>query len=232
MDNRKISFSSYPLAIASSILQAGVFRPLKDRGEELEERVATPIENLMKEHGVLLRILGIYDRVTGDAESGKELNAGAIYRTAEISRDYIGKHHDACEERYIFPQFRKSHYIMDIITELHDQHVAAVKITKQILALASPDSTPDDDSNRTLKNLCKSIVSMYRPHISWEQSIVFPVFYDIVTADYIRDIRDKMEAEERKMLGETGFRGLVGRLSEIEKDVGTYDLHGYTPVIR
>ncbi len=232
MNDRKILFTSNPLAIVGAVLQAGAFRPLKDKGEELEENVATPLENLMKEHGVLMRILEIYDRVSGDAASGKELNAGAIRRAAEISRDYIGKHHDACEERYIFPQFRKVPYIVDIVTELHDQHVAAVRITKNMLELTSPGSAPDKDGRQTLIDLCKSIVGMYRPHMSWEQSIVFPVFYDIVTADYIKDIQKKMEAEERELLGDTGFRGLVGRLSEIEKEAGTYDLHKYTPMLR
>jgi hypothetical protein len=37
-----------------------------------------------------------------------------------------------------------------------------------------------------------------------------------------------MEDEKEKILGETGFRGLVGRLSEIEKEVGTYELSQYT----
>jgi hemerythrin-like domain-containing protein len=224
--------SSNPLAIANVFLQVGSFRPLKEKGEKLEGKVATPVENLMKEHGVLMRILGIYDKVVDDVASGKELNVSAINRTAEISRGYIGKHHDACEERYVFPKFREADYIVDIVTELHNQHVAAVMITDRMLALSSIDGDLDDSCQRTLINLCTAISRMYRPHMSWEQSIVFPVFYDIVTPDYIKKIQKEMEAEERKMLGDTGFRGLVGRLSEIEKQAGTYDLHSYTPAIR
>lgn len=234
MSNMKNNFrllASNPLALANNILHVGAFKPLKDKGEALEEKVATPIENLMKEHGVLMRILAIYDKVVSDAASGGTFNVSAINRTADLSRGYIGRHHDACEERYIFPKFREAHYIVDIVTELHNQHYAAAMITNQMLALSSTGGDLDENSLQTLKNLCAVISRMYRPHMSWEQTIVFPAFYDIVSTDYVKQIQEEMAAEERKILGDTGFRGLVGRLSEIEKEVGTYDLHNYTPTI-
>lgn len=194
--------------------------------------MATPIENLMKEHGVLMRIIAIYDKVVSDTALSKELNVGAIHRAASIFRDYIEKHHDRCEERYIFPQFRKANYIVEIVNELHDQHAAAIKITRQILALSSGEDGTGANGWQKLMGLCTEVSRMYRPHMAWEQSVVFPVFYDIVTPDYVRDARKKMESEEKEILGDTGFRGLVGRLSEIEKEVGTYDLHSYTPALR
>lgn len=224
--------ASNPLALANNILHVGSFKPLKDKGEALEEKLATPVENLMKEHGVLMRILDIYDKVVSDAASGKAFNASAINRTAEICRVYIGKHHDACEERYIFPKFREANYIIEIVAELHKQHIVALTITDRMLALSSINGILDNKCLQTLQNLCTAISRMYRPHMAWEQTIVFPVFYDIVSMDYVRSIQKEMEAEERKMLGDTGFRGLVGRLSEIEKEVGTYNLSSYTPAIR
>lgn len=37
-----------------------------------------------------------------------------------------------------------------------------------------------------------------------------------------------MEDEEEQKLGKTGFRGLVGKVSELEKQVGCYELSQYT----
>jgi len=37
-----------------------------------------------------------------------------------------------------------------------------------------------------------------------------------------------MEDEEEKVLGETGFRGFVGRVSGLEKEVGCHELSQYT----
>jgi len=71
-------------------------------------------------------------------------------------------------------------------------------------------------------------INMYLPHISRENTILFPAFFDIVSSQYIKDIKEKMEDEEDIKLGETGFRGLVGRISEIEKQVGCHDLAQYT----
>lgn len=231
MSNMKKSWlqPSNPLSLAGNILHIGAYKPMKSKGEALEEKVATPIENLMKEHGIIMRILAIYDRVVSDEASGKALNVSAINRTTIICRDYIGKHHDACEERYIFPRFREANYIVEIINELHNQHVAALLITKQMSLLSSAGGSLDKNSTRKLTDYCTAISRMYRPHMAWEQTIVFPTFYDIVSMEYVRDIQKEMEAEEQQILGDTGFRGLVGRLSEIEKEVGTYDLRNYTP---
>jgi hemerythrin-like domain-containing protein len=71
-------------------------------------------------------------------------------------------------------------------------------------------------------------INMYLPHISRENTILFPVFFDIVSDEYVNDIKEKMEDEEEKVLGETGFRGFIGRISELEKEIGCYDLSQYT----
>lgn len=229
MRNSRSARSRNPFATVGIFLQAEAHEPIKKKGEALEERVASPIEDLSKEHGVLERLLLIYDKVINDAASGMGFNARAINGATRIFKDYIGEHHDRCEERYIFPKFREANYIVELIDILQYQHDVAKRLTGEILERTSPGSPMDESGVKRVTSLCCSLVYMYRPHMSREQTVVSPTFYDIVTEGYIKDIKEEMEAEEKKLLGETGFRGLVGRVSEIEKEVGTHDLQQYIP---
>jgi hypothetical protein len=77
VERKTITFG--PGSIAGFILQVGSHQPLKARGEELEEKESSPMEDLMKEHGVIERIMLIYQRmienVNGDVEM---LNCGVL----------------------------------------------------------------------------------------------------------------------------------------------------------
>lgn len=117
---------------------------------------------------------------------------------------------------------------MEIVDLLERQHDVSRELNREILGISGKGEGATQDELVRMLELCGMFVEMYLPHISRENTIVFPAFFDIVSARYLDDIKEKMEDKEEKVLGKTGFRGLVGRLSEIEKEVGTYDLSQYT----
>lgn len=224
---RDNTFKSSP-GMSGIILHVGSYEPLKEKGEKLEEQVSSPLEDLMKEHGLVERIVLIYDRMIENVAAGQAIDLSIINRTATIARDVIENHHERNEEQYIFPKFKEANYIVDIVDTLKDQHDRARAITKDIIDISSRGRGADMESLRRMINLCGAYAYMYLPHISRENTILYPTFYDIVSARYVKEIREKMEDDEKKLLGKTGFRGLVGRLSEIEKAAGTFNLSQYT----
>ena len=117
---------------------------------------------------------------------------------------------------------------MDMVDTLQEQHKASRIINREMLKLSAQGKDLGPEGRRRLLSLCGAFTNMYLPHIARENSILFPVFYDIVSSDYLVEIKKKMEDEEKKILGATGFRGLVGRLAELEKEAGTYGLSQYT----
>lgn len=227
MEQRRFTYR--PGAFTGIFLQAGHNGPLKNKGEELEEKESSPMEDLMKEHGFVERILIMYQRLIDRADMEQYLDIPVINRSAKMIRDYVNNHHERDEERYIFPKFREARYVGDLVETLKEQHDRSRKIANELVDLSAKGANISEDERKRLVYLCGSFIHMYLPHIAHENSILFPVFYDIVSAEYLEDIREKMGEGERKILGETGFRGLVGRLSELERSIGVHDLRQFTP---
>lgn len=86
-----------PGSIAGVYLQVGKHEPLKKKGEKLEEKESSPIEDLMKEHGVVERILILYERLIDHAVRHQEVDIAAINRAAKIVDEYISNHHEKDE---------------------------------------------------------------------------------------------------------------------------------------
>ncbi len=217
-----------PGSIASFILQVGSHQPLKEKGEELEEKESSPTEDLMKEHGVIERIMLIYQRMIEKAITGQEVDVSVINRASKMVNEYVSKHHEHDEEEYVFPKFREANYIVDLVDTLEHQHNVSRELNLQVMELSSKGAEITQDEAVRLLDLCGMFINMYLPHISRENTILFPTFFDIVSPEYVQDTKKKMEDEEEKVLGETGFRGFVGHVAELEKEVGCHELSQYT----
>lgn len=72
-----------PGGAAGLFLQVGAHQPLKARGEELEEEESSPTEDLMREHGVVERIMLIYQRIIEKAITGQEIDVSVPHLEGE-----------------------------------------------------------------------------------------------------------------------------------------------------
>ncbi len=223
---KKKTIAIGPGSITGIFLQ--VHKPLKEKGEELEEKESSPMEDLMKEHGAVERIMLIYQRMIEKAITGQELDVSVINRASHMVEEYVSEHHERDEEKYVFPKFREANYIVDLVDTLEHQHDVSRELNRQAMELSAKGPRITRDETARLLDLCGMFIDMYLPHISRENTILFPAFFDIVSAEHIRDIKKEMEDEEEKVLGETGFRGFVGRIAALEKEIGCHELSRYT----
>ncbi len=111
-------------AIPSAVLAA------QQQGEE-----ANPVEDLMREHGVLRRMLLIYDEAATRIRDHKELPPGIIADSANIVLRYVHDYHEKLEEEDIFPTFTKAGKLSDLVGVLTAQHVAGRRLTDSILQM-------------------------------------------------------------------------------------------------
>jgi hypothetical protein len=66
-----------------------------------------PDDDLMREHGVLKRVLLCYREITGRVQAGDQLTAQHMHDDAAlIIHDYIEGFHEGLEEGYVFPRLR------------------------------------------------------------------------------------------------------------------------------
>jgi hypothetical protein len=69
----------------------------------------TPPEDLMREHGVLDRVLLIYDAAIRRLSANEDFDPAVISDSAKLVQDFIENYHEKSEEDFLFPRFRKAH---------------------------------------------------------------------------------------------------------------------------
>jgi hypothetical protein len=66
----------------------------------------TPTEDLMREHGLLKRVLLVYWEALRRLESKQEFSPDTLKEAAGIIRSFIEDYHEKLEVDYLFPRFR------------------------------------------------------------------------------------------------------------------------------
>jgi hemerythrin-like domain-containing protein len=190
--------------------------------EEKDEEV-TPLEDLMREHGVLNRVLLIYDEAVRRLGAGKELPKESVGAAARLIQRFIEGYHEKNEEEFIFPRLEKAGKQVDLVKTLRTQHAAGRTVTTEILKL----STGGDKAR--LADRLAAFTRMYRPHEAREDTVLFPAFRPLVGAKEYDELGEKMEAAEHKAVGEGGFEKAVDEVAQLERALGIYDLPQFTP---
>jgi hemerythrin-like domain-containing protein len=198
-------------------------------GAPAEEEVSvTPPEDLMREHGVLKRVLLIYREGTRRLQAGDQAPVQALHAGAGIIRSFIEDYHEQLEEKYVFPRLEQASKLSDITAVLRTQHQRGRTLTDRVLAATTAAAAPDQSARDALAQDMAAFIRMYEPHEAREDTIVFPALRDVVPAKQFRDLADIFEDEEHRRFGQTGFQGVVDKVADIEKSLGIYDLSQFT----
>lgn len=191
----------------------------------------TPPEDLMREHGVLKRILLIYREGIGRIEVGQDVPVQALHASAGIIRSFIEDYHERLEEQYVFPALVGAGKLTDTVAILLQQHQRGRTVTGRILDVTRAPSaaTPSAQARRALIADMTAFIRMYEPHEAREDTVVFPALRGVVSAQRFAELGDIFEEEEHRRFGTAGFTGVVDQVADIEKSLGIYDLAQFTP---
>jgi hemerythrin-like domain-containing protein len=214
-----------------SAATAGILAPAATaadpNGKTAEE--VSPGEDLMREHGVLKRILLIYGEAVRRIEAKEELPPAPVADAAKIVRAFIEDYHEKLEEDFLFPRFRKANRLVELVDVLTAQHRAGRKLTDTTLQLATPQGVKLEEGRRGLADSLRQFIRMYSPHEAREDTVLFPAFHDLVTQREYDVLGDEFEKRENQLFGQDGFEKNVDRVAAIEKSLGIYDLAQFTP---
>src|SRR3989304_7201233 len=117
----------------------GLVTSCKEEGEE----EVTPSEDLMREHGVLNRILLIYDTCKLHLVNNEQFDLAVLSNSAQIIRTFIEDYHEKLEEDYLFPRFEKANQLTDLVQVLRSQHKVGRILTDQIIQFGKMKSFVD-----------------------------------------------------------------------------------------
>ncbi|GAB7142988.1 hemerythrin domain-containing protein [Mycobacterium riyadhense] len=193
-----------------------------------QEVTVTPPEDLMREHGVLKRILLIYREGIRRLQVGDQAPAQELNASAQTIRSFIEDYHEHLEEQYVFPKLEQAGKLTDITTVLRTQHQRGRTLTDRVLAATSGAGMPDQPAREALTQDMSAFIRMYEPHEAREDTVVFPALRDVVPSKEFRDMAEIFEDEEHRRFGPTGFQVVVDKVADIEKSLGIYDLSQFT----
>lgn len=209
---------------------AAVGAPRPKPKDEREEEVG-PGEDLMREHGVLRRVLLIYREAARRLAGSSDLEtiSGAVGGAARLVRQFVEDYHERQEEDFIFPRFEKAKKLTDLVAVLRAQHAAGRRLTERIQGLASTKALADLQQRGQLVAALDAFVRMYEPHAAHEDTVLFPALHDIVGHAAYDALGEELERREHKVFGGDGFGQAVADVAGLEKRLGIGDLAAFTP---
>lgn len=210
------------LSTPFAALAAQKARKKAAKKEEPEEDVSTN-EDLMREHGVLNRVLLIYDEAIRRIQASEKFDPAVITKSAGLIKSFIEDYHEKLEEEHIFPRFEQAGKLIELTVNLRAQHAMGRRVTERIAAAAKSGDT------QTLNAMMAAFNRMYRPHESREDTVLFPALHGLVSKHEYDAMGEQFERIERKTFGGDGFDMAVDQVAELEKQFGIYDISQFTP---
>src|SRR5438046_5536001 len=171
--------------------------------KEKEAEVGPP-EDLMREHGVLKRILLIYGEVLRRIDGKEDFPPGALAEAAGIIRNFVEDYHEKLEEDFLFPRFEKANQLVDLVRVLREQHQAGRRVTDITMRFAKLQSLKNESERARLVDSTRQFIRMYNPHEAREDTVLFPAFRKIVSPHEFDSLGEDIEKKEDELFGADG----------------------------
>jgi hemerythrin-like domain-containing protein len=215
-----------PFICAAELKPAGTTTADKAMATD-EETSVSAVEDLMREHGVLDRLLLVYEEILRRMDADRPFPPEALREATNIIRDFIQDYHERLEEKYVFVKFRYAQAFEEMIATLQRQHEAGRLLVQDII---SCEGLRSPDEKKKLAAFMRAFIRMYHPHMAREDTIVFPTFHALLYSSEYDMLGDIFEQQEVRHLGSGGFDKIVSRVEALEKKLDIYDLSSFTPL--
>jgi hemerythrin-like domain-containing protein len=189
----------------------------------------SPVEDLMREHGVLDRLLLIYEEIERRIDTNQPFSASLLKQPAQLMQSFIENYHERLEEEYVIPKLQQAKLMTDLTQTILEQHQRGRLLTDEVLARISEENLKDPVQKKRIRELLYLFVRMYRPHAAREDTVVFPAFKRLVSEEEYDHLGELFEEKEDTLFGERGFFRVVDAVAKLEKELGIYNLAEFTP---
>jgi len=194
-----------------------------------EEEDVSPAEDLMREHGVLKRVILVYREAIRRIDAHEDLPPDVLSASAKLIRNFVEDYHEKLEQDYLFPRFRKAGKLVELVDVLENQHKQGRLVTDVTLHLATSQALKDATERARLRESLLQFIRMYEPHEAREDTVLFPAFHELVSEHEYDALGEEFEKKENQLFGGEGFEKNVAAVAAIEKKLGIYDLAQFTP---
>ena len=187
----------------------------------------TATERLMRDSGLLLRLLAIYEAGGRRLGGGEDIEPIIFTQAAETMRDFVHDYHEKQEETQVFPRFKKAGRMVELIDVMQAQHASGQRLTARILELAPKSATKNE--RQAMIEAMQAASVLYRPHVARELTDVWPTLRTLLTPNEFDELSATLEKDETEKLGKDGFDKVAKKVEALEKRIGINDLSQFTP---
>jgi hemerythrin-like domain-containing protein len=193
-------------------------------------KVVGPTDDLMREHGILDRVLLVYEEGVRQLRARGKAPVDTLAKAGDIVRRYVEDYHEKLEEDYVFPRFEHGGGEMAaLVATLRRQHEVGRRVTDDVLKLAKTSAMRAKNGRSQLAEALHAFVRMSRPHAAREDTVLFPALYASLSDAEKVELGEAFEAREREVFGAGGFGAVVQEVAALEKGVGILELAQFTP---
>lgn len=185
----------------------------------------SPTEDLMREHGLLDRILLIYEHYIIKIGNGAVIDYDILLSACQIVREFIEDYHEPMEEKHIFAPLLLRNIEVETINELIKQHRISKVITDKTIKYIKMQNAPK------VQHYLRMFIWMYKAHETVENTVIFDKFRSISTTQSLHDLGEEFEKSEQARFGSDGYEGILKRIIQMEKKMGIDSLQIYTPLM-
>jgi hemerythrin-like domain-containing protein len=214
-------------AVVASLVGTALLLPGCAKGDEGE---VSATEDLMREHGVLRRILVVYRETAGALRrTPTAVDVAALGEAAALFRVFGEDYHERkLEEQHVFPAVRRlGGEAAGLVDTLLAQHDRGRQLTAFIHGKCASGKVGTADAE-PLASALEAFARMYEAHTAWEDTIVFQAWRKSMS-DHARDeTGEQFEKIERDQFKGDGFDMAAGRITAIEQRLGLHDLARFT----
>jgi hemerythrin-like domain-containing protein len=227
--SRRTAFAAAGVLAAGLALTGCSGKSDEKAGESAGEGVSAN-EDLMREHGVLRRILVVYRETAGWLSAGRtDFDAGALGQAADLFRAFGEDYHERqLEEQHIFPQLQKAGGPgAALVPVLLVQHNRGREATAFIRARCAGGKIAAADAG-ALARVLQDFARMYEAHTAFEDTVAFQAWRQSLSQKQRDEAGEQFEQIERSHFNGDGFDMAVGQVAQIEQKLGLADLAHYT----
>jgi hemerythrin-like domain-containing protein len=191
------------------------------------EKKIGAVEDLMREHGVIRRVLLVYRQTAARLRAGAKIDPKPIRQAAQLFRDFGENYHERMlEQAYIFPTLRKGESpVAALVPTLVAQHDRGRDITDYIRTVTGKGAIGDSEA---FARALETLDVMYENHAAREDTIVFPAWREALSEKQLREMGETFEDIEHRQFGKDGFDDAVKRVAAVEEALGFADLAQFT----
>lgn len=145
----------------------------------------TPTTVLRMEHQVILRVLGVLERLVKRSERGDGFEVEPLGRCVEFFRLFADACHHAKEEDLLFPVFEARGIPRDggPIGVMLQEHQMARAYTRQMGEALGPAQSGESDSAQRFHEAAHQYIDLLTMHIGKEDNVLYPMGDRVMTSD-------------------------------------------------